>query len=99
MDRDSLNETSFQIIQLAIKIHRTIGPGLLESVYRTCMIYELQNAGLKVATEQTVPVCYGELRLDGGYRLDLIVRKAPSCSSRAAPVISPSGRQTRGTAH
>lgn len=76
MDRNALNETSFLIIQLAIKIHKKLGPGLLENVYRLCMIYELQTAGLKVLTEQIVPICYGELRLDGGYRLDLIVNDA-----------------------
>ena len=73
MNNDYLNQTSSQIIESAIKVHSTLGPGLLESVYRTCLIYELERAGLTVRTEQIVPVTYGDLRLDGGYRLDLLV--------------------------
>jgi GxxExxY protein len=72
-DRNSLNHTSFLIIQAAIKIHRRLGPGLLESVYRTCLVYELRLSGQHVNAEQNVPIYYDDLRLDGGYRLDLIV--------------------------
>jgi GxxExxY protein len=76
MDQDALNQTSFLIIQSAMKIHRHLGPGLLESVYRACMVVELRGIGLVVATEQIVPIYYGELVLDDGYRIDLLVNDA-----------------------
>lgn len=69
----ALNRLSSRIIEAAIEIHSVLGPGLLESVYRECMIYELRNAGLSVAAERSVPICYKQLRLEGGYRLDLLV--------------------------
>ena len=69
----ALNGLSSRIIEASIEIHSVLGPGLLESVYRECLIYELGNAGLSVATERSVPICYKELRLEGGYRLDLLV--------------------------
>jgi len=73
MDRQQLNNLSFQIIQSAIEVHRALGPGLLETVYRACMVYELERRGLTVLAERIVPVRYKEIVLDGGYRLDLLV--------------------------
>ena len=73
MDSRQLNDISFLIIQAAIEVHRTLGPGLLESVYRTCMIYELRQRDLGVVAEQLVPICYKEVIFEGGYRLDLQV--------------------------
>ena len=55
MNREALNQTSRVIITMAIKVHSRLGPGLLESVYRTCLIHELRNAGLQVLAEQVVP--------------------------------------------
>ena len=69
----ALNGLSSRIIEASIEIHSVLGPGLLESVYRECLIYELRNVGLSVATERSVPICYKELRLEDGYRLDLLV--------------------------
>ena len=74
LDRDSLDKLSRIIITKAIHVHSKLGPGLLESVYRICLIHELRKAGLHVVAEQSVPVIYdGELQLDNGYRLDLLV--------------------------
>jgi GxxExxY protein len=74
LDRDALNDLSRIIITKAIHVHSKLGPGLLESVYRTCLVYELRKAGLHVSAEQLVPICYdGKLQLDNGYRLDLLV--------------------------
>jgi GxxExxY protein len=64
------------IIGAAIKVHRALGPGLLESAYQACLIYELRRLGLRVQTEVAVPVRYGEILLDCGYRLDLLVESA-----------------------
>lgn len=61
MEPRPLNHVSFLIIQSAIQIHRALGPGLLESIYRACMIYELQERGMKVAAEQLVPIRYRDV--------------------------------------
>ena len=68
-----LNEISGQIIGAALKIHSAIGPGVLESVYQTCLLHELQQCGLNVKSQVALPVVYENLRLDSGYRIDLIV--------------------------
>jgi GxxExxY protein len=74
LDRDALNDLSRIIITKAIQVHSKLGPALLESVYRICLIHELRKAGLHVVAEQLVPVVYdGELQIDHGYRLDLLV--------------------------
>jgi GxxExxY protein len=67
------NEISAAIIDTAINIHRRLGPGLLESVYRTILAYELRKRGLKVETEVPIPVVWESVHLDVGFRADLIV--------------------------
>ena len=67
------NELSRIIIGKAIEVHRELGPGLLESAYQTCLHYELDGAGLKVEREKLMPIHYKELKLDEGYRIDLLV--------------------------
>ena len=73
MQPEQLNDLSYRIIGAGIEVHRSIGPGLLESTYRTCMIYELRDRGMQVVSEQAIPIRYKSLILDGGYRIDLIV--------------------------
>lgn len=70
-----LNFITGQIIGSAIKVHRLMGPGLLESVYLTCLCYELKKAGLIVEREKIVPLFYEGARLDQSYRLDLLVQE------------------------
>jgi GxxExxY protein len=67
------NEISEKIIGCSIEVHKTLGPGLLESAYQECLFYELQKAGLNVEKQKPLPLIYKEVRLDAGYRLDLIV--------------------------
>ena len=67
------NEITEKIIGCAIEVHKRLGPGLLESAYETCLFYELQKAGLRVERQKPVPVIYKEIKLDCGYRLDIIV--------------------------
>jgi GxxExxY protein len=62
-----------RIIGLAIKVHRLLGPGLMESVYESCLDRELCRVGLTVARQVWLPVFYDGMRLDDGYRVDLIV--------------------------
>lgn len=69
------NELSNIIIGCAIEIHKQLGPGLLESAYKECLHYELRQAGLKVQKEKPMPIIYKEVKLDHGYRIDLLVEE------------------------
>lgn len=68
-----LNEISGRIIAAALKVHTAIGPGVLESVYQTCLLHELKKTGLAVQAQGALPVIYDGLYLDSGYRIDLLV--------------------------
>jgi GxxExxY protein len=67
------NQLSKIIIGCAIDVHKALGPGLLESAYQECLYYELINSGLKVEKEKPMPVIYKEIKLNHGYRIDLLV--------------------------
>jgi GxxExxY protein len=67
------NEISEKIIGCAIRVHRELGPGLLESSYLECLYFELIQAGLLVDKQKPLPLVYKEVKLDCGYRLDLMV--------------------------
>ncbi len=73
MNREELNRLTRKIIGAAIEVHRHLGPGLLESTYEACLAYELENLGLKVERQKSLPVIYKEVQLDQGYRIDLLV--------------------------
>jgi GxxExxY protein len=67
------NELTHTILGAAIEVHRNLGPGLLESTYRNCLVQELTLRGLKVASERPIPVVYKGVKLECGFRLDLLV--------------------------
>jgi len=67
------NEISKIVFESALKVHRILGPGLLESAYEECLFYELKKSNLKVEKQKALPLVYGEVRLDVGYRIDIIV--------------------------
>jgi GxxExxY protein len=69
------NDISTKIIGCAIAVHKALGPGLLESAYRECLFYELVTSGLFVEKEIPMPIVYREVKLDHGYRMDLLVEK------------------------
>lgn len=70
--RDPLTE---QVIGAAIEVHRTLGPGLLESAYEECLCYELSQRGLVFQRQVALPVVYKTVELDCGYRIDLLVQE------------------------
>jgi GxxExxY protein len=70
MEIDKLTE---RILACAYAMHTALGPGLLESAYEECLFYELKQAGLKVEKQMPLPLIYKEIRLDVGYRIDLLV--------------------------
>jgi len=71
-----LNAITYQIIGAAMDVHRTLGPGLLESAYESCLAFELTERGLAVERQKPLPVVYKDITLDCGYRLDLLVEDA-----------------------
>jgi GxxExxY protein len=72
-ENDRLDQISRRIIGAAIEVHRHLGPGLLESAYQSCLVFELRQVGLKVEEQKPLPVVYKQVKLDCGYRLDLVV--------------------------
>ena len=68
-----IEATAREIVHAAIKVHRAVGPGLLESVYQKCLAYELEKIGIKVACEIPLPVTYENIVIDIGFRLDMLI--------------------------
>ena len=67
------NEISHKIIGLAIDVHKSLGPGLLESAYKECLFYEIKQSGISVIKEKPMPLIYKEVTMDCGYRIDLVI--------------------------
>ncbi len=67
------NEMANRVIGLAIEIHKTLGPGLLENVYKECLFYELNQSGMITIKEKPLPAIYKEVKMECGYRIDLLV--------------------------
>jgi len=68
-----LNNLSYKILGCVYKVHSELGPGLLESTYEVCLVHELLKAGLTVERQKLLPVVYDNIKLDAGYRIDLLV--------------------------
>jgi GxxExxY protein len=75
-DRSELNKITEAVIGAAIRVHKVLGPGLLESAYEACLDYEVVQCGLNVERQRPLPLIYGEVNLDCGYRLDLVVEQS-----------------------
>ena len=69
------NEITERVIGCGIKVHTNLGPGLLESAYESCLYYELFKAGLSVERQKPIPLLYDEVKLECGYRADLVVER------------------------
>ena len=69
----SSTDVTSQIIGAAIKVHRRLGPGVLESAYEACLAFELQRLGLRIERQKPVPLVYEGMKLDCGFRADLVV--------------------------
>jgi GxxExxY protein len=77
------------VIGLAIEVHRHLGPGLLESAYEECLSYELKQAGIGFRRQVALPVVYKDVRLDCGYRMDIVVEQALILEIKAVEQIVP----------
>lgn len=85
----SENEIGTVIIASAIKVHSAVGAGLLESAYETCLLYELEKQGLAVQRQVLIPLRYEDLRIDNGYRVDLLVGNRVVVELKALETILP----------
>jgi len=83
------NEIAQQIVDAAFKIHSRLGPGLLESAYQAILIYELEKRGLCVEAEKPVPVVYEGVKLDTGFRADLVVENKVIIELKSIEQIAP----------
>jgi len=71
----NIEELGNSIIGAAIQVHRVLGPGLLESAYQKCLEYELRKTGLRVDSELVLPIQYESVRIDAGYRIDMLIEE------------------------
>jgi GxxExxY protein len=85
MDENSLSNL---VINRAIKVHSALGPGLLESSYKECLFYELIREGLSVEKEKPLPLIYKEVKLECGYRVDLLVERKLKVEIKAVEIIN-----------
>jgi GxxExxY protein len=83
------NEIAKEIVNAAFKVHTRLGPGLLESVYETVLAYELTSRGLRVVRQQPIPVVYDEIKMDDGFRADLLVESRVIVELKSVEVIAP----------
>jgi GxxExxY protein len=83
------NAIAKQIVDAAFRIHTTLGPGLLESVYHAVLAYELAQRGLRTVSQQPIPVVYGTIRIDIGFRADLIVENQVIVEIKSVEVLAP----------
>jgi len=67
------NEIANKVIGIAIEVHKALGPGLFESAYKECLFYKISQAGLQVEKEKPMPLIFEDVKLDCGYRIDLLV--------------------------
>ena len=84
-----IEEIGTNIVHCAIKVHKALGPGLLESVYQQCLAYDLEKVGLTVACEVPIPVRYDEVSIDLGFRIDMMVQKAVVIENKTVEKLLP----------
>jgi GxxExxY protein len=85
----SIEEIATEIVDSCFRIHRELGPGLLESAYETCLEYELSKRGLSVERQVPQPVIYDEISIDAGYRLDLLINGLVIIELKAVEQLAP----------
>ena len=81
--RDRIEEIGKTIVHSAIRVHRSLGPGLLESAYQACLAMELRNAGLWVETEVDLPIGYKGVEVEVGYRIDMLIENSVVIENKA----------------
>src|SRR5688500_10763771 len=89
MDRQALDRITLLIIQSAIEVHKHLGPGLLESLYRQCLMFELRARAIKGVREELIPIFYKGQALNGYYRIDLLVEDAVIVELKSVETVLP----------
>ncbi|MCX6349090.1 MAG: GxxExxY protein [Candidatus Aureabacteria bacterium] len=89
MDHKRREEIAAAIVDSALMVHKALGPGLLESAYQSCLGYELRERGIKVAMEIECPVVYKTIRIDCGYRIDMMIEDEVVIENKAVDAIAP----------
>jgi|YelNatPaOPRAMG01_1025707.scaffolds.fasta_scaffold263183_1 GxxExxY protein len=89
MDSDDYNKITERIIHAAIEVHKILGPGLLESAYEACLEYELKLDGFIVDRQISLPLIYKEMKLDCGYRIDMLVNNSVVVELKAVDILLP----------
>jgi GxxExxY protein len=85
----SLDQTARSIIDAGLKVHRALGPGLLESAYEHCLAHELLSRGMSVRRQVSMPIVYEGVALDAGYRLDLLVDEQVIVETKSVDALTP----------
>ncbi len=83
------NELSTKIIGACIEVHKKLGPGLLESTYEVCLAYELKTIGLEIKQQVALPVIYKQIKLNAGYRIDILVENKVIIEVKSIDVLAP----------
>ncbi|MEO8575033.1 MAG: GxxExxY protein [Pyrinomonadaceae bacterium] len=89
MTPTELNEITGKIIEFSIKVHKTLGPGMLEGAYEICVMHELVQHGFNVERQKKLPIVYDGVRLDAGYRIDLLVNNSVIVEVKAVERLHP----------
>lgn len=87
--RAEINEITGKVVDAAMKVHTVLGPGLLESAYQACLAYELDKRGLKARRQVELPVIYENIRIDVGYRCDLLIEDTVIVELKAVEKVLP----------
>lgn len=89
MERSEIESVGYRVVGSAIRVHRTLGPGLLESTYQTCLEFELRETGFQVDTEVALPIDYNGRYVEAGYRIDMLVDKRVVIENKAVERLLP----------
>ena len=84
-----IEDVAREIVDSAVKVHKALGPGLLESAYQQCLAYELRKRGLSVECELPLPITYEQIQIDAGYRIDMIVENLIIVENKTVDGIAP----------
>jgi len=88
-ERDRIEQIGSSVVDSAIRVHRALGPGLLESAYQACLVFELESRGLDVECEVRVPLRYRDLLINNSYRMDMLVHRSVAVENKVVERLLP----------
>ncbi|MGO9920104.1 MAG: GxxExxY protein [Isosphaeraceae bacterium] len=87
--KEEIEQTAEQVVDAMLKVHRALGPGLLESTYQVCLAHELRCRGIEVGCEVALPVRYGGIEIEAGYRIDMVVAECIIIENKSVQAMPP----------